>query len=71
MILRKLLNAEYNLCWPAMASGSTLLRDCFQCYSGKEVWETLTYTAVTTTENTYLGTATSGGMQVWKAKPKE
>ena len=38
---------------------------------GKEVWGTRTYSAVAITENTYLGTATSGGMQVCKHMPKE
>jgi len=46
----------------------------FQYYAwdvGKEVWGTRTYTAVAITENTYLGTTTSGGMKVWKLMPKE
>ena len=30
-----------------------------------------TYTAVAINENTYLGTTTSGGMQVWRHIPKE
>jgi hypothetical protein len=30
-----------------------------------------TYTAVTTTEKTYLGTTTSGGIRVWKDMPIE